>query len=200
MNSNNDDFEGVNFDDDSFLHHEEERDFEEMYSEVHRMIVRIIRPPRDGESYVEGGEQSAILSDGEKGQKRSDTGKTLYRLDCGCLVEDLKDTRREGSIYVCAKHALYCRLCSCIVLPSELVYVRLNESYYHKRCALSVIRKILFESEVNPGSVKTEVIGELKALKGSILKEMAYREVKRIGGKVMDMIKGKKAYGIRKKE
>lgn len=193
-----DDFEGPDFENKDFLK-DDDSGMKKKYSERTERTVRIIRPPADGNIHIEGGEESAILSDGEKGEQRSSTGKTLYRLDCGCLVDDLRQTRREGDIYVCVKHALYCRLCSLIVLPSDLVYIRLNESYYHKGCALNVIRKILFEEELKPGSLSPETVGELKAIRSEILKKQIYGEVKRIGQKVKDIISGYKTNAVSKK-
>lgn len=193
-----DNFEGPDFDDKDFLRDDDEG-MKEKYSERSERTVRIIRPPADGSIHIEGGEESAILSDGEKGEQKSSSGKTLYRLDCGCLVDDLRQTRREGDIYVCVKHALYCRLCSLIVLPSDLVYIRLNESYYHKGCALNVIRKVLFENELRQGVLSPETVGELKAIRNEIMKRQVYGEVKRIGHKVKDIFSGYKTNGLSKK-
>ena len=193
MNENHD-FEGADFDSEQ-INLDDEDQFKRKYSERHRRVIRVSRPPQDGTAFQEGGDQIEILSDGEEGRKEIISGTMQYRLDCGCSVENLKDTRREGNFIVCPKHALYCRLCSKIVLPNQLVYIRLNESYYHRNCALAVIKKILFEAELKPKSLSAEAVGELKALRDDILKEKVCRHAKQIAMKITDLFSRKRGYG-----
>ena len=173
-------------------------EFTDNYSEIHVKTERIVNAPNDDMTYPEGGQKAQIQSDGERGRLITQSHKELYRCDCGCVVDSILKTRKDESGKVfCERHAnLFCRLCSRLIIPGQ--QVKINESYYHQRCAEKVIDSILDEALLNPHEMSPATIGELKALK----KQLMTARLKKNWSKAKSKIKilFRKKYGVIKKK
>jgi hypothetical protein len=192
------DSKGVNWEEEK-RKRTETRDFEDEYEELHFRTERISRPPKEGDLFHEGRQEANIQSDGETGRLLTHSHKELFRCDCGCIVENIRQTVRDASGKVfCEKHgSLFCRLCSQLIMPGE--QVRIGESYYHRsECAERVVNHILREAEIEPEKVNPIAYGEMKALQAALRSEKRNNSVRRIGDVLADIFSGRKPYAIKK--
>lgn len=179
MNGN--DFYGVDWDSEKRKHSEFD-EFGDEYCEIHFRTERINPPPEEGDVFHEGRQQAAIQSNGKKGRLLTHSHKELIRCDCGCIVDNIRQTVKDASGRVfCEKHgALFCRLCSLLIMPG--MQVRIGESYYHRHvCAMKVVRSVLREAEIEPENLNPIIYGEMKALKAALKSEKRSNRCRRIG-------------------
>jgi len=141
------DSKGVNWEEEK-RKRTETRDFEDEYEELHFRTERISRPPKEGDLFHEGRQEANIQSDGETGRLLTHSHKELFRCDCGCIVENIRQTVRDASGKVfCEKHgSLFCRLCSQLIMASRFGLARAITTGQNARKESSIISCVKLKS------------------------------------------------------